>query len=357
MQRNLFTILLFGMAAGLLAGLGGQSVAEASQAPASRELILLNWSEYMDPDLLTEFEAQSGIRVKEIYYESEEMRDEMLAASEGRGFDLMIASGNTLHTHARRGWLAPVDPRSVPNLGHIDPRWQQAHPQLVGQAAPLFWGTLGIAYRSDMIGKVDSWRQMFKPQDNLRGRIVMIKDSRDLFNAALKSEGYSLNSSDPAQLDKAGRLLVAQKPFVRDYSYVLLTEESALIKGDVWMALMYNGDALVLQDSEAAIAYTVPGEGTNLWVDYLAILAHSGQKEAAAQFINFIHEPRNAARLSEFLMYATTNQAAEKLLPAEFRENPLVYPPPEVLERSEIARVLPPRSVRKCNMVFNQLLQ
>ena len=136
-----------------------------------------------------------------------------------------------------------------------------------------------------------------------------------------------------------------------------LTEKSALVTGEVWASLVYSGDALMVQEHNENIRYVVPREGTNLWVDYLAILAHSGQKEAAAQFINFIHEPRNAARLSEFLMYATTNQAAEKLLPAEFRENPLVYPPPEVLERSEIARVLPPRSVRKCNMVFNQLLQ
>ncbi len=357
MRRNLFVIFFIGMAACLLSGLGGRAVAEASQAPAQKELILLNWSEYMDPDLLTEFEAQTGIRVKEVYYESEEMRDEMLVASEGRGFDLMIASGNTLHSHARRGWLAPVDSRSAPNLGHIDPRWQEAHPQLVGQAAPLFWGTLGIAYRSDKIGKVDSWRQMFAPQDDLRGRIVMIKDSRDLFNAALKSEGYSLNSREPAQFDQAGRRLIELKPYVRDYNYVALTEESALVKGDVWMALMYNGDALVLQDSQSAIAYSVPGEGTNLWVDYLAILAHSAKKEAAAQFINFLHEPSNAARLSEFLMYATTNREAEKLLPAEFRENPLVYPPPEVLENSEIGWELPPRIVRKCNTVFNQLLQ
>lgn len=358
MQRSLLgMVVLICLCTMMLALYTGPQKVSATEEEPKRELTLLNWSEYMDPELIAEFENRFNARIKQIYYETEDMRDGMLLEADGRGFDLVVGSGNSLLPHARRGWLAHLDSQAIPNLKHIAAQWQNAHPKLAFKAVPLFWGTLGIGYRSDKIESITSWHHLFRPEEPLRDRIVMIRDTRDLFNAALKASGHSLNTADPAHIEEAAGLLLAQKPFVRKYSYVALNKDSAMVSGEVWMAQMYNGDALMLQDLHPAIRYVVPEEGTNLWVDYLAVLEQSSKKKLATQFINFLHEPRNAANLSQYLMYATTNQSATDLLPADFLENPAVFPPPHVLKQSEMAKVLPPRVKRKINMLSGQVMQ
>jgi len=203
--------------------------------------------------------------------------------------------------------------------------------------------------------EVTSWMDLFRPEESLKGKIVMINDSKDTLGMALKALGYSQNSETQAHYDEVRDLLHHQKPYVIEYSYVVLNEESSLAKGIAWMSMVYNGDGLVLQELHPQIAFTVPKEGTNLWVDYLMVMKHSAQKELAHQFINFFNEPENAAQLAEYLMFATPNKAALELLPSEHTGNKLIYPSSEILNKSEIYKKVSPRIKKRQHTIFAEI--
>ena len=326
-------------------------------AHAMEELILLNWGEYMDPGLLQKFQDRFNVRVKEVYYESDELKDELLVRSNGKGYDMVISSGVATLPYLKRNWLCPLPPKDIPNLKHIDDKFLTAYPELNGYVVPYTWGFTGIAYRKDLIKKpITSWNQLFRPTPDLRGKILMIRDSKDTVGPALKALGYSLNSDQFAHYDAAEQLLLAQKPFVREFRYMALTSESAIVKGDVWMAPIYNGDAVALQEILPDIELAIPVEGVSLWIDYIMILNASQKKKLAMEFINFINEPKNAARLSEFLYFASPNRGADKYLTSDHLNNPMIYLPKETLAKSEFERPVHPRIDRKRNAIFSKLI-
>jgi len=332
--------------------------ADSSLHPEPRELVLLNWSEYIDPDLVEKFEKQFNVKFREVYFESDDLRDDMMLETDGMGYDLALVNGISVDLYRKRGWLSPVSETQIPNLKHIDSRWLDAFPGLKGYTVPYFWGTMGIAYRKDLVpAPLTSWMDILQPAESLRGRIGMVENSRDALGMALKALGYSANSTDSKQIKAAEQLLLAQKPYVKTYTYIALNEESALVTGDIIATMIYSGDALMVQEHHEEIDYVVPTEGGNIWVDYLVVLENSRNKELARAFLNFLNEPENAAQLAEFVYYATPNKGAEKLLPAEFLEDPVIYPSEAVLSKSEFYKPLPPRAMKKRNIAFSRALQ
>ena len=332
--------------------------AAAAGAETQPELVLLNWSEYMDPGLLAEFEQSYGVRVRESYFESDDDRDRLVQETQAVGYDLAVVNGNMLDRYVRRGWVSKLDPELIPNSQYIEPRWANAFADAADYGVAYFWGVLGIAYRRDLIHRpIRRWMDLFRPDDELCGKIVMMKHSRDLIGMALLALGHSANSTDPDELDAAETLLLQQKPCVKDYYYLALNEESALVSGEVIAAMAYNGDAMMVRSHHEDIAYVTPEEGTNLWVDYLVVMAKSPRKELAQRFINFLNEPKRAARLAEFVFYATPNRAARPFLSEAHRKDPVINPPPEVLQRSTTYHRLPPRTIKKRNEIFHHVTQ
>jgi len=322
-----------------------------------QELVVLTWSEYLDPELVTEFENKFNAKINFVYYESDDARTEILVAGEGKGYDVVLTSGLDVQKYVSQGWLESKRNLDIPNDRHIKPRWANAFPKTETHAIPYFWGTLGIAYRKDLVSEpITSWNDLFNPPEELRGKIVMNRYSRDITAAALKALGYSINSNDRNELKAAENLLQAQKPYVKAYSYVVLTEESAMVKGDIVASMIFSGDALMLQEHHPDIAYALPTEGSNIWVDYFAVLSASNNKELASAFINFINEPTIAARNAEFVYYATPNTAAEQYLPGEYFANPVIYPPEEQLSKSEFYKPLSPRAQKLTNRIIAQLV-
>ena len=324
----------------------------ASNSPAE-QLVFLNWADYMDPALLSQFEALHNIHVKQIHFESDDHRNSMLAASRGTGYDLVIVNEAMLKSYINNGWLASI-PVPVPeNFQHLDERWINAYPESRGRAVPFFWGTLGIAYRSDLLAKpLTRWADFFQPNSVLAGRIAMMNSSREVMGMALKTLGYSLNSTVPIELKKAAALLKLQLPFVKTYRYVTNDETSSLVSGDVIASMMFNGDALMLHNINENIKYLVPEEGGNLWIDYMAVFGSSRKQQQAWTFINFLQNPKVAAKLSQHLYTATANKTATSYLPAEFLNNATIYPREEVVEKSEYLRSVPPRTLNKINSLF-----
>ena len=330
-------------------------VTAASDHPASEQLVLLNWSEYMDPDLLRKFEALHGIEVKEVYFANDDTRDSMVALSNATGYELILVNGLMLETYQRRGWLAEIPHPEPANLSHVDNQWRQAFPSGSTHAVPILWGSLGIAYRRDLIPTPDhSWAAIFEPDPITKGRIGMIASVRDLTGVALKSLGYSLNTTNRQELAEAAQLLERQKPQVDSYLYSALNKDAPLVTGRQVMSLMYNGDALYLQQFNDNIEYFSPREGSGEYIDYLVVTRSSTRSALAWKFIDFLCEPENAAQLAAHLSTATTNIAAIEYLPSSYKLNKTINPGANTNGFSERYKPLSPRALNRINsMVIN----
>lgn len=325
---------------------------------APKELTFLTWPAYIDTTVVADFERRFNAKIRFVYFESNDARHEMLAHDNAAGYDVVLADGISLTSYANLGWIAAIPAADVPNLKHLDTHWRTAYPQAETYGVPYAWGTMGIAYRRDLVtAPLTSWLDLFRPAPELQGKIIMIRSARDVIGVALKALGYSENSSALKELAAARELILSQKPHVKAYSYVALTPESALVTGEAAAAMVFSGDALALQKLNPNIAFTLPDEGSNICVDYLAIAATSRQKKLAAAFINFIHEPQNSARLATTIQYATPSLAAKPFLSSEFFLNEVIYPPAAKLAKSEYFSVLPPETLKIRNEIFQRALQ
>lgn len=350
-SRTLFSVLV----ALLLPLLATPSLAADAGKP---ELVILNWADYIDPELISAFEKKHHAKVRVINFEDDDNRDQLLLATDGAGYDIVVINETHIPLYFSHGWLAKVSPDEVPNLKHIDPVWLDKTKNAKGYAVPYFWGTLGIAYRKDLVTKPpEHWSDLFLPAPEQRGHIAMLSSQREILGMALKAAGHSVNSTEHGEIDEAMKILVAQKPFVRAYQQSLLNEKSELVTGEVGMRMMFNGDALVLRKFNADIEYVVPLEGAALWVDYMTVMANAPNRKLANEFLDFINEPANAAKNAAFANFATPNAAAAKLMPPEYLNNPGIYPNAKTLANSELFTPLPPRALSYRNTQFSRLLQ
>jgi spermidine/putrescine transport system substrate-binding protein len=332
--------------------LAGNAVAE------QREVVLLTWADYLDPAVAADFEAYCDCRLEQVYYENDDARDTLMVESDGAGYDVILLNGLMLHTYQHRGWLARIDGAGVPNLHHVDPQLRTAFDAAEDHAVPYFWGTMGIGYREDLVGRpLRTWRDLLQPDESLQGRILMIDSMRDLLTAALKSLGASLNCTDTETLHAARDLLLTQKPHVKDYSYVSLDRRSALVTGDAAAAMLYSGDARMLQEFHGDIRFVLPEEGSLIWVDYLTISRHAANPDLALRLLDFLNRPEIAARNARYVHYATPNRAAKALLPASFTGDTVIYPADEDLRQSEYQARVPPRIERTYNEIFTAVVE
>ncbi|MEE8300236.1 MAG: extracellular solute-binding protein [Desulfatiglandales bacterium] len=158
-----------------------------SDEAAKQELVFLTWSEYVDPDLIKAFEEKFSAKVKYIYFETEDEREQLLSLTSGKGYDVVLASGVNTLSYIRRNWLVPLNSDRIPNLKHIDQKWFSANPKITAYAVLYLWGTLGIACRKDLIKEeVTSWKQLYEPDEKLHGKILMINDSRHAISTQLQ---------------------------------------------------------------------------------------------------------------------------------------------------------------------------
>lgn len=322
---------------------------------AEGELVLFNWHDYLDPEVLADFSREHNIKVKEVFFESDDERDRLMAEVDGSGFDLVMVNGVLLRDYREFGWIEDIPQQKVPNLKHVERKWLREFEIEKNAAVPFLWGTTGIAYNSDFFPNgVDSWSALFEPAEAHHGKVALVRSSRDVIGMALKYRGYSANSESVDALKEVEKLLLTQKKTVKGYSYIL-GGESSLISGDVVVAMMYSGDALSLREDDERIQYVLPKEGGNIWVDYLAVTSKGRNKDNAYKFLDYINRPKVAARVAKFAYGPTPNKSAEKYLEKEFLNDPFIYPEEQSLQRSEIYLSLSNKALRERNRVFSKL--
>lgn len=199
-------------------------------------------------------------------------------------------------------------------------------------SVPFMWGTVGIAYNTKMVKeKVDSWAVLWDKK--YEKQIFMLDSPRDSIGITLKYLGYSLNSGDEKALDDAARKLVEQKPLVK--AYVVDDVKDRMIAGEGALAVVWSGDAQYIMERNKDVAYIIPKEGTNIWIDSMVILKGSKNKDAAMAFIDYMMRPDIAKKNVEYIGYATPLPEVQKQLPREVQESLAAYPPRELIENAE----------------------
>lgn len=325
----------------------------------SDELVILNWPDYMPEKILADFEKETGIKVSEVFFESDETKDTLLNASNkanGFHYDIVVSSEFRLQSYIKRDWVEKLDETQLPNIKHIDPKWRDINKNTAQYCMPYFWGTVGILYRKDKIREpIKSWHDFFRLSAKYSGKVKMINDSRDAFAVALKSKGFPINPTDSNHIRIASLILERQLPHVSSYGALELSENSQLLKGEVFMAMAYNGDALTLKDYSDNLEFVMPSDGTSLWLDCMSVTKLSLNKSNAHKFLNYINRPEVAAYLAETLYFASPNLAAEKHLSQAFLSNTLINPFPHQVSSSEFQKKLPHRIEKLLHSSFVQL--
>ncbi|GGA67586.1 Norspermidine sensor [Neiella marina] len=297
---------------------------------AEQVLNILTWEEYLSPEVKSAFEQQTGIELRIAYFDSDEMRDQILSSQAGRYIDIALMDSQQMNLYTAQNRLAELNPSLLPNLQHLDPsihRACNATDQVYGVA--YSWGTLGVVYRADLVKPedIDSWSKFLNPPTYLRGHIAGHVDLFDSLIPALISLNHPINTNKVEHLREAFELSKLWLPNVRTLEYIITAAQSYPEFNQLFAALAYSGDQKILNELSGSEQwrYLLPSDGSLLWTDCFTVISQSQNQAAAVQFLNFIQQPENAALNAEYTHTATPNLAALPLTSEQYRQDPLVH--------------------------------
>ena len=358
MKKRVFAISMAGLtaASALLSGCGasGNTGASGTDSAASGsadggELYVYNWGEYIDEDVISQFEEETGITV---VYDLFETNEEMYPVIEAGAvnYDVVCPSDYMIQKMRENDLLAELNFDNIPNIDQIDPAYMemsQAFDPENKYSVPYCWGTVGILYNTKLLDELGvpaptKWADLW--DERLSGEILMQDSVRDAFMVALKKDGCSMNSESKDELEQAKQELIDQKPLVQ--AYVIDQVRDKMIGGEAAVGVIYSGEMLYIQDEVANLGldydleYVIPEEGTNLWLDSWVIPKNAKNKENAEKWIDFMCRPEIAKANFEYITYPTPNKGAFELLDEEMQNNKAVFPDIDSLKDSEVYKYL-----------------
>lgn len=319
-----------------------------SAAAQDRVVNIYNWSDYIDESILTDFTAETGIRVVYDVFDSNEMLETKLLAG-GSGYDIVVPTGTFLQRQIQAGVFQPLQKDKLPNLSNM---WPQISERLAkydpgnDHAINYMWGTTGIGYNVGAVQErlgvdtIDSWDVIFTPETLAKFAdcgVMMLDAPDEIFRAALNHLGIDPDTTEPADYEKATELLMSVRPSVQKFhssEYI-----NALANGDICIAVGWSGDILQARDRAAeagagvTVEYAIPNEGALMWFDNMAIPSDAGNVEEAHEFLNYIMRPEVMAKASNYVYYANGNLASQEFLNEDVIGDPAIYPTPETTER------------------------
>lgn len=316
----------------------------------SNTLTIYNWGDYIDPELITQFEQESGIKV---IYQTFDSNEAMMTKIKqgGTTFDVAVPSEYAIQKMKEENLLLPIDHSKLPNLQYIDEHFLDLSFDEGNQySIPYFWGTVGVVFNPDLVGDLtfESWNDLWDEQ--LRNNVFLLDGAREVIGMGLNSLGYSLNDTNEEHLrealDKLSKLTPNVKAIVGDEIKMLMAGEEAAA------ALVWSGDASEIMSENEKLDYIVPEEGSNLWFDNMVIPKTAKNIDGAHQFINFMLEPEVAAVNAEYVGYSTPNAAALELLDEEISGDERFYPDEELTSRLEVYENLGRKMLSHYNDLF-----
>jgi len=304
----------------------------------SKSVSFYNWGDYIDPDVLAQFKSECGV---DVIYDTFSSNEDLLAKLQGgaTGYDLIVPSDYMVAIMTQLNMLKPLDFANIPNMANINKGFlDQPFDPGNKYSLPYLWGVAGIGYDADKVTTPPtSLASLFDPEQakQYSGKISLLNDSRETIGAALKYLGYSVNSTDPDQLEKAKQVILAVKDDILTFDSDTFADN--IISGETVLGHGWNGNfaSAISDNPDRHLGFVIPKEGLTHYIDNLAIPVTAPNPYTAEVLINFLHDPENAAKISEATLYPTPNDAAIALLPDDLKNNPAAYPPADALVNSE----------------------
>lgn len=330
---------------------GGIFYSSKEDLSGTNQVIVYNWGEYLDPEVITLFEKETGINVVYEEFETNEIMYPKVQSG-AIAYDVVCPSDYMIQRMIENDLLAELNFDNIPNVKNIGQEYFKQSRQFDSEnkySVPYCWGTVGILYNKTMVDEpIDSWSVLWDKKyiDN-----ILMQDSvRDAFAVALKYKGHSLNSTDLDELEEAKELLIEQKPLVQ--AYVIDQVRDKMIGNEAAIGVIYSGEAIYTQLENPNLEYVIPKEGSNVWIDSWVIPKNAKHKENAEAFINFLCRPDIAKMNFDYITYSTPNTAARELIedPA-IRNSKIAFPDASELERCETFQFLGDKN----DAIYNKL--
>lgn len=354
-RAGVIALLMVSVACGGKPEEGKGTAAESTDG--SNVLHVYNWADYVAKSTISDFEARTGIKVSYDVFDSADVLATKLLTG-GSGYDVVMPNGGTTYRLGQAGILLKLDKSRLKNLGNLDPQIMQivaANDPGNEHALPYLWGTTGIGYNPDLVEKVlgtrtiDSLAAVFDPKiaaKLMKCGITMLDSPVDMYAIAYLYLGLDPNSHRPEDVAAAERALTAVRPYIRYYHssrYV-----SDLATGEVCVSIGWSGAVQQARfagaqfENPVRVEYVIPKEGAPVWFDMVAIPADAPNVDNAYAFLDYLLEPKVMADITNTVGQANGNAASLPFVKPELRDDPGVYPPPEVFKRLTIDKAWEP---------------
>ncbi len=325
----------------------------SNTASGDKIIHFYNWGDYIDPEILADFETESGYSV---IYETFDSNEAMLTKVRqgGTSYDVIVPSEYMVESMIEEDLLLPLNHHLLPNVKHISPQFMGTtyDPDNL-YSIPYFWGTLGIVYNTKELGEVnfDSWDELWNP--DYRNEILMIDGAREVLGIGLQSLGYSLNDKNESHLMEAATKMKALMPNIKGF----VTDEMKmhLTNGEALIGVTYSGEAVVAMEMNEDLEYIVPKQGSNIWTDNLSIPKGADNIEGAHALIDYLSRPDIAARNAEYIGYATPNEEAIDLIDEEIANDSSNYPSEAVMKHLEFYESLGKSTLIRYNDLYLEI--
>ena len=327
-----------------------ESTEKVETSSEQQQLFLFNWGNYIDPELIKEFEAETGIQV---VYETFDSNDAMEAKLKqgGTRYDIVFPSESSITKLVNQNLLQKLDHSKIKGLENISPFLLNSPVDKGNQyTVPYFWGTVGIMVNKKYIDpeSIQTWNDLWK--EDFKNKVLVLDGNREALGMALQSLGYSLNSKNENELHAAEVKLKELKPNVRA---VLNEEIKTMMKlEEAPIGMGYSGDAAAVAEENPNVQYILPKDGSAVWTDNFAIAHTAVNIDGAYAFINFMLRPENAARNAEYVGYSTPNEKAKELMDPEVTSDETYYPSEEIINSLEHYEYLGNDWIQKYNEAF-----
>jgi len=346
----------------MLKGLGAAAIGislSSKQFPAwaaeeEKKLNFYNWDTYIGETTLETFRDASGIDVNmSLFATNDELFAKLRAGNPG--YDVIVPGSEFVERMIKANLLEPLDHAKIPNIKNIAPEFIDDAPFDPGRkfSLPYTWLVIGIGYRKSKVKSTpDSWKVLFD-SDEYKGRIAVMSDASELFRNCFKYLGKSVNDGSPELIKEAEAMLIKQKPNIKSFHED--NGQDLLLSGEVDLVMEYNGDIAQIMTEDDDISFIVPKEGAMRQQDTLAIPKGAPHPENALKFINYIFEPEVGAEITKTILYPSPNAAAVALMPESYRNNPVIFPPADVMAKCEYPNYLGPEVTRLLDEAMTRL--
>ncbi|MEB3211677.1 MAG: extracellular solute-binding protein [Leptolyngbyaceae bacterium] len=314
---------------------GAESTPSASGA-GSDALHVYTWSGYTDEDMTRQFTEETGIEVVVDLYDSNESMLARMQAGGGDAYSVIYPSEYMVQEMMDLDLLLEMDQSKFQSLdGIFFDQWQDpAYDPGNAHSIPYSWGTTGLLYNTSLVTPpLDDWNYLWEYSEQLDKRMILLDDVRETMGAVLKSLGYSINSTNPEEIEQAYQRLLELKPYLANFQS--FGYEDQILGGDLWIAMSYSSEAIPVTLEDDSLAYVVPSSGATLWTDTIVIPKSAPNVEAAYQWIDYLLRPEVAKRAVENLFFATPLKSAYDILSDELKQNENLFPPEAVLAKCE----------------------